>query len=69
MEAFRYGVNIPYIQVRAIEVSRKLLLPKKVITCYRRYRRSPPKPVKKFSKPSVFSIELDNKFDILDEHI
>jgi hypothetical protein len=34
MEAFRYGVNIPYIQVRAIEVSRKLLLPKKVITCY-----------------------------------
>ena len=79
MEAFRFGLSIPYIQNRASEMSRKLLdIPvnsRKSIVCRKRkrYRRRPvPVPVSKprvfklYQPPPVFSIELDNMFEVLD---
>lgn len=74
MEAFRFGLSIPYIQNRASEMSRKLLdIPRTVLLRPRRYkrRRIVPKkkqytPVLKVYTPPVFSIELDNMFEILD---
>ena len=75
MEAFRFGLSIPYIQNRASEMSRKLLdIPKvhRTVLRPRRYkRRIVPKkkqytPVLKIYTPPVFSIELDNMFETLD---
>jgi hypothetical protein len=74
MEAFRFGLSIPYIQNRASEMSRKLLdIPRvRVLRPRRRYkRRLVPKkkqytPVLKLYTPPVFSIELDNMFEVLD---
>jgi hypothetical protein len=77
MEAFRFGLSIPYIQNRASEMSRKLLdIPRTVLLRPRRYKRRrivpkkkqyiPKPPVLKIYTPPVFSIELDNMFEILD---
>jgi hypothetical protein len=79
MEAFRFGLSIPYIQNRASEMSRKLLdiprVPRVTRTRPRRYKRRlvpktkqyiPKPPVLKVYTPPVFSIELDNMFEVLD---
>lgn len=81
MEAFRYGLSIPYIQDMAIRLSRKVLDVDLYKSSYpvrrrrgpRRYRpkvvlppRVPKPPVLKVYTPPVFSIELDNMFEVLD---
>ena len=79
MEAFRFGLSIPYIQNRASEMSRKLLdIPRvnRTVLRPRRYKRRivpkkyipipKPPPVLKIYAPPVFSIELDNMFEVLD---
>ena len=76
MECFRYGLSIPYIQIRAINVSNNV--PTRRIR-YRRYRKpvtrryrkpvpapAPIVPKVKIYKPYIFSIELHNMFEILD---
>jgi hypothetical protein len=83
MEAFRYGLSIPYIQDMAIRLSRKVLdvdlykssppVTRRRYRGSRRYRtkrvlppRVPKPPVLKIYTPPVFSIELDNMFEVLD---
>ena len=77
MEAFRYGLSVPFIQVRASEVTCKVLhLPVRTVVCVtrpKRYRVSrrkkvlpKKKTVLKMHTPPVFSIELDNMFETLD---
>ena len=77
MEAFRFGLSIPYIQNRASEMSRKLLdIPRvtRPVLRQRIYKRRlvpkkkyiPKPPVLKIYIPPVFSIELDNMFEVLD---
>ena len=77
MEDFRYGLSVPFIQVRASEVTCKVLhLPVRTVLCVthpKRYRVSrrkkvlpKKKTVLKMHTPPVFSIELDNMFETLD---
>lgn len=88
MEAFRYGLSIPYIQDRASEMSRKLLYIPMInkrkegpILCHPRAKRYRFSRNKKFPLPlprtvlvvlkvhsPVFSIELNNKFGILEHN-
>ena len=77
MESFRYGLSVPYIQSHASDMSRRVMklsvIPRTVL-CVRRYNVTRKKkfvkkvpPVLKLHTPPVFSIELDNMFDILDK--
>ena len=76
MESFRYGLSVPYIQTRASEVTLRVLkvsFTPRTVLCVRRYNVTRKKKLpKKFVPPvlkvsPVFSIELDNMFDILEQ--
>lgn len=74
MESFRFFLSIPYLNKLAIANSNIVLGlgPKKksvVRRMYRRYRVLPPVPKVsrvKLYHPPVFSIDLDNMFEVLD---
>ena len=71
MECFLFGLSVPSIQTRSSDVTRATMkLPVRTVVCVRRYKvkKKVPQvvpPVVKMQSPPVFSIELDNMFDIL----
>ena len=67
MECFLFGLSVPSIQTRSSDVTRATMkLPVRTVVCVRRYKVPPMvPPVVKMQSPPVFSIELDNMFDIL----
>jgi len=68
MECFLFGLSVPSIQTRSSDVTRATMkLPVRTVVCVRRYKvKKKVPPVVKMQSPPVFSIELDNIFDILD---
>jgi hypothetical protein len=75
MECFRFGFDFPEIQKKAVMMSKTVAV---TIPPRRRIRRRyvhkprrpvpvpPPVPLKKYTPPPSFSIELYNLFEILD---
>jgi len=78
MECFKFGFNFPEIQKKSTVISSKVLVVRGRVKRTRPRRRYyhprprtvlvtiPPKPVMKIYVPHVFSLELDNMFDVLD---